>query len=87
MKCVCYGLAAVTERLEVTAWGYRRFRCPTCGRQFNELSAGMLNLTCLSSEVIAFVVFCKLRYRLTLRDLSEILAHGTTRPEWFRQMP
>jgi len=33
----------------------------------------VLNRTCLSSDVIAFVVFCRLRYWLTLRDLSEIL--------------
>jgi transposase-like protein len=26
-----------------------------------------------ASDIIAFVVFCRLRYRLTLRDLSEIL--------------
>ena len=25
------------------------------------------------SDIIAFVVFCRLRYRLTLRDLSEIM--------------
>ena len=71
---MCRGSDAVTERLEVTARGYRRFRCRTCGRQFNERSAGVLNRTCLPSDVIAFVVFCRLRYRLTLRDLSEILA-------------
>ncbi len=34
----------------------------------------MLNRTCLPSDVIAFVVFCRLRYRLTLRDLSESMA-------------
>ena len=34
----------------------------------------MLNRTCLPSDIIAFVVFCRLRYRLTLRDLSEIMA-------------
>jgi putative transposase len=33
----------------------------------------VLNRTCLPSDVIAFVVFCRLRCRLTLRDLSEIL--------------
>jgi putative transposase len=33
----------------------------------------VLNRTCLPSDIIAFVVFCRLRYRLTLRDLSEIL--------------
>ena len=58
----------------MTAQGYRRFRCRNCGRQFNERSAGVLNRTCLPIEIIAFVVFCRLRYRLTLRDLSEILA-------------
>jgi Transposase IS116/IS110/IS902 family len=57
----------------VTARGYRRFRCRDCGRQFNERSGGVLNRTCLPSDIVAFVVFCRLRYRLTLRDLSEIL--------------
>ena len=33
----------------------------------------MLNRTCLPSDIGAFVVFCRLRCRLTLRDLSEIL--------------
>jgi putative transposase len=51
----------VTERREVTAQGYRRFRCRDCGRQFNERSRGMLNWTSLPSDIIAFVVFCRLR--------------------------
>ena len=67
---MCCGSAAVTERREVTARGYRRFRCRACGRQFIERSRGVLNRTCLPSDIIAFVVFCRLRYRLTLRDLS-----------------
>jgi putative transposase len=74
MACVGCGSSAVTERREVTARGYRRIRCGTCGRQFNERSAGVLNRTCLPSDLIAFVVFCRLRYRLTLRDLTEIMA-------------
>ena len=47
--------------------------CRTCRRQFKERSGGVLNRTCLPSDVIAFVVFCRLRYRLTLRDLSGFL--------------
>ena len=74
MNCVYCGSRAVTERREVTARGYRRFRCRDCGRQFNERSNGVLNRTCLPSDIIAFVVFCRLRYRLTLRDLSEVMA-------------
>jgi putative transposase len=64
---------AVTERSDLTAQGYRRFRCRDCGKQFNERSDGALNRTSLPSDIIAFVVFCRLRYRLTLRDLSEIM--------------
>ena len=74
MNCVYCGSKALAERREITARGYRRFRCLDCGRQFNERSNGVLNRTCLPSDIIAFVVFCRLRYRLTLRDLSEVMA-------------
>jgi putative transposase len=73
MDCVGCGSSAVNERREVTARGYRRYRCRDCGRQFNERSGGVLNRACLPSDIVAFVVFCRLRYRLTLRDLSEIM--------------
>ena len=73
MVCVGCGSAAVTERPDLTAQGYRRFRCQGCGKQFNERSAGVLNRASLPSDIIAFVMFCRLRYRLTLRDLSEIM--------------
>jgi putative transposase len=58
----------VTERPELTAHGYRRFRCRDCDQQFNERSDGVLNRASLPSDIIAFVVFCRLRYRLTLRE-------------------
>ncbi len=45
MECVCCGSAAVVERPERTAQGYRRFRCRECGERFNERSAGLLNRT------------------------------------------
>ena len=73
MECVACGSAATSERQERTAQGYRRFRCRGCGGQFDERSDGVLNRTCLPSDVIALVVFFRLRPRLTLRDLSEIL--------------
>jgi hypothetical protein len=41
MGCIGCGLAAVSERSERTAQGYQRFRCRTCGKQFNERSAGV----------------------------------------------
>jgi putative transposase len=72
MECVGCGSAAVSERSERTAQGYRRFRCRTCGKQFNERSAGSLNRTQYPSDVIALVVLWRLRYKLALRDLPEM---------------
>jgi putative transposase len=56
----------------VTSRGNRRFRCRACGKQFNELSGRILNRTRYPSDVIALVVFWRLRYKLSLRDLPEM---------------
>src|SRR5271163_4370686 len=72
MECVGCGSAAVSERSERTAQGYRRFRRRTCGKQFNERSTGLLNRTQYPSDVIALVVLWRLRYKLSLRDLTEM---------------
>src|SRR3712207_2979702 len=88
MDCVACGSAAVTERPERTARGYRRFRCRECGKQHNERSGGPLNHVHYPSDVIALVVLWRLRYRLTLRDLAEtflirgrVFSHEAVR-EW-----
>ena len=69
LKC---GSAAVTERPERTAQGYRRCRCRACGKPFNERTAGLLNRAQYPSDVIALVVLWRLRYKLALRDLPEM---------------
>src|SRR5215213_214636 len=61
MDCVACGSAAVTERPEHTARGYRRFRCRDCGKQYNERSGGLLNHTHYPSDVIALVVLWRHR--------------------------
>ena len=88
MDCVACGSAAVTERPERTARGYRRFRCRDCGKQYNERSGTLLNHAQYPSDVIALVVLWRLRYRLALRDLSEtflqrgiVFSHEAVR-EW-----
>src|SRR6185437_5322309 len=72
MRCVECGSSAVSERPERTVQGYRRFRCRSCGKQFNERSLGLLNRTQHPSDVIALVVLWRLRYKLSLRDLAEM---------------
>src|SRR6201996_728690 len=74
MRCVECGSAALTERRERTAQGYRRFRCRECGKQFNERSGTVLNRAQYPSDVIALVVLWRLRYKLSLRDLPEMFA-------------
>ena len=44
-----------------------------CGRQSNKRSAGVLNRNFLPGDVIVLMVLCRLRHRLILRDLSEIM--------------
>src|SRR5580658_3496397 len=73
MRCVACGTSAVAEQSECTAQGYRRFRWRACGKQFNERSDGVLNRTRYPSDVIALVVLWRLRCKLSLRDLPEML--------------
>jgi putative transposase len=72
MECVACGSAEATERRDGTAQGYRYFRCRACGRGFNESSSGVLNRAQYPSDIVALVVLWRLRYRLTLRDLTEM---------------
>src|ERR1700722_1459407 len=72
MRRVACGSSAVSERLEWNVGGFRRVRGRTCGKQFNERSAGLLNRTQYPSDIIALVVLWRLRYKLSLRDLAEM---------------
>ena len=74
MRCMECGSAAVTERPERTAQGYRRFRCRACRKQFNERSGTVLNRAQYPSDVVTLVVLWRLRYKLSLRDLPEMFA-------------
>jgi putative transposase len=72
MRCIACDAEETSERPERTAQGYLRFRRHACGKQFNERSGGILNRAQYPSDVIALVVFWRLRYKLSLRDLPEM---------------
>jgi hypothetical protein len=74
MRCIGCWSQAIRERPERTAQGYRRFRCHSCGKQFNERTGTTLNRAQYPSDVIALVVLWRLRYKLSLRDLVEMFA-------------
>jgi transposase-like protein len=67
MRCPKCQSTCINERPERTAQGYRRFRCLDCAKQFIER-----NRTQYPSDVIALVVLWRLRYKLSLRDLTEM---------------
>src|SRR5580693_4293295 len=72
MRRPACGSTTGSERPERTTQGYRRYRCANCGKQFSERSVGLLNRVQYPSDVIALVVFWRLRYKLSLRDLAEM---------------
>jgi transposase-like protein len=72
MRCPACQSTVVREPPERTAQGYRRFRCLTCTKQFNERSGGVLNQTQHPTDIIAMVVLWLLRYKLSLRDLTDM---------------
>ena len=67
------------NRARITARGYRTFYCSACARLFNEKTGSALNCLHYPQEVVLLVVMWRLRYGLSLRDLTEMfLARGIT---------
>jgi len=72
--------------------GYRRFRCRTCKREFNERTGTCFNHLQYPTDVVCLVVLWRLRSKLRLRDLPEmflerglVFTHEAVR-EWETQL-
>lgn len=83
---------ATTERQERTELGYRRFRCRTCKREFNERTGTRFNHLQYPTNVVCLVVLRRIGYKLSLRDLPEmflergmVFTHEAVR-EWETQL-
>jgi putative transposase len=51
---------------------FRRFGCRDCGRRYNERTGTVLNRVQVPTDIVFLVVFWRLRYKLSLRDLAEM---------------
>lgn len=72
MNCP-YCLSTTTEEQRPTTTpGYRRYRCAACQRLFNERTGTPFNYLEYPTDLVLLVVFWRLRYKLSLRDLAEI---------------
>jgi putative transposase len=92
MNCPYCQSTATTERLDQTVLGYRRFRCRDCQQEFNERTGTLFNRLQYPTDVVCLVVLWRIRYKLSLRDLTEmflqrglIFTHETVRA-WERKL-
>jgi putative transposase len=88
MNCPYCASTITNEQTQKTTLGYRTFRCSACQRRFNERTGTPFNFLEYPTDVVLLVVLWRLRYKLSLRDLSEmflergmVLTHETVR-DW-----
>ena len=67
--CLC---DRTTKLDQPTKLGYKRHCCDGCGRTFNERTGTPYNFLEYPTDIVLLVVLWRLRYNLTLRDLSEM---------------
>ena len=72
MDCPYCSSAKTYERAATTKRGYKCYHCKNCGKFYNERSLSPFNRLCYKTELIFKVVLFRLRYKLSLRDLSEM---------------
>ena len=88
MDCPHCSSSLTLERKALTKQGYKCYHYRNCSKFFNERTLSPFNLLRYPNELIFKVVTWRLRYKLSLRDLSELLtnegitiSHETVR-EW-----
>jgi putative transposase len=88
MNCPHCTSTITNEHTQKTTLGYRTFRCSACQRRFNERTGTPFNFLDYPTDVVLLVVLWRLRYKLSLRDLSEmflergaVFTHETVR-DW-----
>ncbi len=94
MRCRHCSSSNVGGRKRRTSLGYRTFGCRDCRRTFNERTAGSFNHLQYPTDIVTLAVLWRLRYKLSLRDVAELLlergftvTHETIRAWEFRFAP
>jgi putative transposase len=72
MNCPHCASSATTQLAKKTSLGYRTFRFLECKRKFNERTGTQFNHLQFPTDVVLLVVLWRLRYKLSLRDLTEM---------------
>jgi len=61
-----------SKRIGTTDLGYPIFRCSACRHKFNERTGTPFNHLEFPTDIVFQVLLCRLRYKLSLRDLAEL---------------
>ena len=68
-----HGQSQRLHKLErTTDLGYLLFRCGDCGRKSNERTGTPFNFLEFPTDTVFEIVLCRLRYKLSLRNLAEM---------------
>jgi putative transposase len=88
MNCPYCAASTIRKRGKKTKLGYATFFCSACQRSFNERTGTPFNYLAVPTDVVFLVVFWRLRYKLRLRDVTEmflergfVFTHETVR-DW-----
>ncbi len=73
MTCPHCQSNATSRRRHRTELGYRRFRCRSCRRRFNERTGSGFNELHYPTDIVLLAVLWRLRYKLGFRDVAELL--------------
>lgn len=72
MTCPHCQSREISKRNGTTDLGDELLRCDTCCRKFNERTGTPFNHLEFPTDIVFQVVLCRLRYKLSLRDLAEL---------------
>ena len=72
MSCPHCASLTTAAQPKTTALGYQTFRCGACRRSFNERTGIPFNFLEYPTDIVLLVVLWRLRYKLSLRDLTEM---------------
>lgn len=72
MNCPHCTCPTTKEQSKKTVLGYRVFRCSACKRCFNERTNTPFNYVEYPTDSVLLVVLWRLRYKLSLRDVTEM---------------
>ena len=94
MICPRCRSSQTSRRGRRTSTGYRTFACRACGSVFNERTGTPFNDLQYPTDVVMLAVLWRLRYKLSFRDVAELLLqrgfrvpHETVRAWEFRFAP